>query len=48
MLVNSCYWATGLPVPPAANVDYVGEYKPSWFGFGKFLPNVKPEDLRLK
>jgi hypothetical protein len=28
-------------------VEYVGEYKPGWFGFGKFKPGLKPEDLAL-
>lgn len=47
LLVNACYWTTGLTdkIPAAANVDYVGEYKPTWFGFGKFKPGVKPADL---
>jgi hypothetical protein len=47
LLVNACYWATGLPVPARANVDYVGEYKPTWFGFGKFTKGIKPADLQL-
>jgi hypothetical protein len=47
LLVNGCYWAVGLEqaIPEKANVDYVGEYKPLWFGFGKFKPNVRPSDL---
>jgi len=50
LLVNACYWAAGLEdkIPAKANVDYVGEYKPSWFGFGKFKAGVKPADLELK
>jgi len=50
LIVNACYWAVGLEdqIPAEANVDYVGEYKPLWFGFGKFKPGVKPEDLELK
>jgi hypothetical protein len=49
LLVNACYWATGLEdkIPTRADVDYVGEYKPSWFGFGKFRSGLKPEDFRL-
>ena len=47
--MNACYWATGLEnkIPAKANVDYVGEYKPTWFGFGKFAKGVKPDDLKL-
>ena len=49
LLVNASYWAVGLEkkIPAKADVDYVGEYKPGWFGFGKFKPGLKPEDLAL-
>jgi hypothetical protein len=49
LLVNACYWATGLEkrIPAKANVEYVGEYQPGWFGFGKFKPGLKPADLGL-
>lgn len=49
LLVNAAYWAAGLErqIPAKANVDYVGEYKPGWFGFGKFKPGLKPGDLAL-
>jgi hypothetical protein len=50
LIVNACYWAVGLEkrIPTKAAVEYVGEYEPSWFGFGKFKPGVKPEDLAIK
>jgi type 1 glutamine amidotransferase len=50
LVVNACYWTAGLEdkIPARANVDYVGEFKPLWFGFGKFKPGVKPADLELK
>ena len=49
LLVNASYWAVGLEkkIPARADVDYVGDYKPAWFGFGKFKPGLKPEDLAL-
>jgi len=49
VVVNACYWALGLAdkVPAKADVSYVGEYKPSWFGFGKFTKGIKPADLAL-
>ncbi|HOX03489.1 MAG TPA: ThuA domain-containing protein [Candidatus Paceibacterota bacterium] len=49
LLVNACYWALGLAdqIPARANVDYVGPYRPTYFGFGKFIPNVRPADLAL-
>lgn len=46
LLVNAAYWAVGLEVPAHAAVDYVGDYQPGWFGFGKFKPGVKPSDLQ--
>jgi type 1 glutamine amidotransferase len=50
LLVNACYYLTGLEqqIPPKADVSYVGDYEPLWFGFGKFKPGVKPDDLQLK
>jgi hypothetical protein len=47
LVVNACYWTLGLAdkIPPQANVDYVGEFRPSPFGFGKFTRGVKPADL---
>ncbi len=49
LLINAGYWAVGLEkeIPARANVDYVGDYKPEWFGFGKFKPGLKPADLAL-
>lgn len=48
LLVNACYWTVGLAdkIPANANVNYVGEFKPTAFGFGKFKPGVKPTDLQ--
>ena len=49
LLINACYWAVGLAsqIPAHANVEYVGPYEPTWFGFGKFKKGVKPDDLQL-
>ena len=38
----------GNKIPAKANVDYVGEYQPTWFGFGKDRKGIKPGDLELK
>jgi hypothetical protein len=37
LLVNAVYWTAGLEarIPAQADVSYVGNYHPSWFGFGK-------------
>lgn len=49
LLVNACYWCLGLEdkIPEEANVDYVGAYEPSFYGYGKFVKGVKPSDLKL-
>jgi hypothetical protein len=48
LVVNACYWATGLEekIPPRSDVKYVGEYKPTWFGFGKYKSGLKPSDFK--
>ena len=48
LLVNGCYWAVGLEarIPAAANVDLVGEFVPTAFGFKEARKGVKPADLR--
>ncbi|MCX7424390.1 MAG: hypothetical protein NTW96_01935 [Planctomycetia bacterium] len=50
LLVNAAYWCLGMEdkIPARANVDLVGEYDPSYFGFGQFKKNVKPSDHALK
>jgi hypothetical protein len=49
LLVNAAYWATGLEsrIPNKANVDYVGGYKPTMYGFGGYKKGVKPADHEL-
>ena len=50
LLVNAAYWCTGLTdkIDGNADVTYVGEYKPLWFGFGKFAKGIKPDDIVRK
>jgi hypothetical protein len=50
LLVNSCYWALGLAdrLPAESNVDYVGDYRPTGFGFGKYQKGLRPSDHDLK
>lgn len=47
MIVNACYWAVGLEdkIAPQARVDYVGEFKPTPFGFNAFRKGRFPVDL---
>lgn len=46
MIVNACYWQIGLgeAIPEKANVEYVTEYKPTFFGFGTYTKGVFPKD----
>jgi hypothetical protein len=48
VLVNGCYWLTGLgeKIPEKSNVHPMEEYNPSYFGFGKFKRGLKPQDLK--
>jgi hypothetical protein len=45
LLVNAVYWAAGLDVPAKADVSYVGEYKPTMYGFDGFVRGRTPEAL---
>ncbi len=47
LVVNGCYWAAGLQdqIPPKADVRYVGEYHPHWFGFGGYARGKTPKDF---
>jgi hypothetical protein len=46
LLVNACYWALGMEdaIPAESNVDLVGDYQPTPFGFGTFTKGVRPAD----
>lgn len=48
LVVNSCYWALGLEdkITADLNVEPVGEFKPTFFGFGKAQKGLKPEDFK--
>lgn len=45
LLVNASLWMCGVPVPKKADVAFVGDYKPSAFGFDGFKKGVRPGDL---
>jgi type 1 glutamine amidotransferase len=49
LLVNAAYWCVGLEdaIPARANVEPVGKYVPSGFGFGKFHKGLKPSDYAM-
>ncbi|MEZ0388015.1 MAG: ThuA domain-containing protein [Verrucomicrobium sp.] len=45
LIINGAYWTTGLEVPAKADVNFVGEFKGSFYGFNGFVKGLKPEDL---
>jgi len=49
ILVNAAYWTLGMDdkIPEKSDVNYVGSYTPSFFGFGKGKKGVKPGDLTI-
>ena len=49
LLVNGCYWGMEMEddIPDKSVVDYVGDYTPTFFGFGTFTKGVRPEDHAL-
>ena len=48
LIVNACYWSVGLDqkIPERNNVDIVGEYNPTMFGFGKHQKNLSPSSFK--
>jgi type 1 glutamine amidotransferase len=48
LLVNGCYWAAGLEsqIPAASNVEIVGTFEPTPFGFNGAKKGIKPEAMR--
>ncbi|HTI70159.1 MAG TPA: ThuA domain-containing protein [Candidatus Limnocylindria bacterium] len=48
LFVNASYWLTDQKVPANADVETVGEYTPSMFGFNKFKVGVKVSEHELK
>jgi hypothetical protein len=44
LIVNATYHLLDLKIPEKANVDIVGDYKPSAFGFNGFRKGLTPDD----
>ncbi len=47
LVINGVYWGLGMDVPPKADVAYVGEYKPTMYGFKGYRKGIKPEEHNL-
>jgi type 1 glutamine amidotransferase len=47
LIVNACLWAAGMEdkIGDRTNVDIVGKFQPTPFGFGKHKTGVRPSDL---
>ena len=51
LVVNACYWCLGLDdtIPEGGtDVELVGDYAPTPYGFGGFTPGVTPDDLDVE
>jgi hypothetical protein len=48
LVVNAVFWGLRMDVPAKANVDIVGEYKPTPYGFKSYKKGIKPGDHALK
>ncbi len=47
MVVNAVYWGLGMDVPQKADVSYVGDYKPTMYGFDGYKKGMRPSDFAL-
>jgi hypothetical protein len=47
MVVNAVYWGLGKDVPKEADVRFVDEYEPSFYGFKGYRKGLKAEDFAL-
>jgi len=50
LLVNAALWCVGMEkaITPTLNVDTVGEFRPTRFGFNTFTKGVRPSQLMMK
>jgi hypothetical protein len=47
LIVNGVYWGLGLDVPAGADVRYVDEYTPSFYGFDGFRKGLHASDFEI-
>jgi azurin len=47
LVVNAVYWGLGLEVPQQADVRFVGDFKPTMYGFDGFKRGMHPSDFAL-
>lgn len=46
LVINAIFWGLGLDVPQKADVETVGEFKPTFYGFKTYIKGVKPDDIK--
>jgi len=49
LLVNGCYWGMEMEdrIAERSRVDFVGEYRPTFYAVGKYKKGVRPSDLSI-
>ena len=49
LVINAVYWGLGMEAAIEAHTDVelVGDYEPTMYGFGEFQPGLKPSDHAL-
>ncbi len=47
LVINGVFWGLGLEVPAMADVSFVDEYNPSFYGFKGYRKGLKADDLAL-
>ena len=47
LIVNGVFWGLGIDVPASADVSYVDEYRPSFYGFDGFRKGLHASDFEL-
>jgi hypothetical protein len=47
LVVNAIFWGLGMDVPAKADVTYVDEYVPSFYGFDGFRKGLRASDFEL-
>ena len=47
LVVNAVYWGLGMEIPRSADVSFVGDYKPTMYGFDGFKKGMRPADFAM-
>ena len=47
LIVNAVFWGVGLEIPEKADVTYVDDYKPLFYGFNGYRAGLRPSDHQI-